>query len=912
MGVVKNLMVRVGADLSGLVSGFNQGAKATGNFKKQTGKALKESAMSLGILKKAMASGGKNAEIVSLVDQIKELESGLKAAGEAGFGWGYESFENDVLFLRDLKTQLNEYVAKFNQEPDGPNQWIARLRELQAAQAQLNTGEIFGARSEMDDLNFRIAGFTDGLRNAVNAAQPLGAQLAAAKNSLREMERAGLGIGDAAWDEMYQTVSRLSEAAREYKAALDDVGDETTDTERKTSRLGFAAKSALGWFRQGAAGISNIGKSAKSSSRGVESLLRSIRRIGLFSVGLRLVRSIFGELQSIVHQYISENATLQAQVTALKSSLGQALAPAINLVTNALSILMPYIVGFSNAVSSLITSLFGTGWTTVADGANSAASAIGGAGSAQKELNRQLAGFDEITKLNSQSAGGGGGGVSSSLAAAIEGKLPPGFSGFFNELNEAISNGDWAGVGETLAGGINSGISYINGMDVSFGTMLSGLINDGISLASGFVGELDWYGLGVAIENNIADCLRGIDWEGLWALLWDLGSGLLTTLDGFRMELLKDVWGSTFHGTQFEADAVNTTNGALGSVLNIVNIFKDLPAAIAEPGALNPIAELTKNLPGEIAEHRRSTHSGKLGNTSNPSGEYWKNKFLPFSVKLVSWKDSLKEKVVPFDAELTSWQDSLKEKNVSFTSELTSWEDALKNKTIRFGSRITSWKDALKNKVISFQSQITSWKDTLPNKVVSFKARLTTWVDALADKILSFKSRITSWEDNISNKKLDFKAQITPGWTGNAASALGISTITSKLKLSLPKVTVSWEADYSGDKTSSNVKKPIFSVAYYAKGGIMNAAQVFGRIGNQLLVGGEAGREAILPLERNTWWMDKIADRVALRVNGGSQAGDQNITINLVVDGKKVASTVVRHVNAEARATGRHPFAAYI
>lgn len=41
-------------------------------------------------------------------------------------------------------------------------------------------------------------------------------------------------------------------------------------------------------------------------------------------------------------------------------------------------------------------------------------------------------------------------------------------------------------------------------------------------------------------------------------------------------------------------------------------------------------------------------------------------------------------------------------------------------------------------------------------------------------------------------------------------------------------------------------------MAWYAKGGILTKPTVFGLNGNQLMAGGEAGREAVLPLNRST------------------------------------------------------------
>lgn len=54
---------------------------------------------------------------------------------------------------------------------------------------------------------------------------------------------------------------------------------------------------------------------------------------------------------------------------------------------------------------------------------------------------------------------------------------------------------------------------------------------------------------------------------------------------------------------------------------------------------------------------------------------------------------------------------------------------------------------------------------------------------------------------------------------------------------------------YASGKFSLNpLSVPTIGVSWYAKGGILNGAQIFGAMGNQLLGGGEAGPEAVLPL----------------------------------------------------------------
>ena len=63
---------------------------------------------------------------------------------------------------------------------------------------------------------------------------------------------------------------------------------------------------------------------------------------------------------------------------------------------------------------------------------------------------------------------------------------------------------------------------------------------------------------------------------------------------------------------------------------------------------------------------------------------------------------------------------------------------------------------------------------------------------------------------------------------------------------------------------------------------------------------GEAGKEAILPLENNTGWMDMLADRLANRQNAPSK-------IVLMVDKKELAWANINSINDITKQTGAIP-----
>ncbi len=110
-------------------------------------------------------------------------------------------------------------------------------------------------------------------------------------------------------------------------------------------------------------------------------------------------------------------------------------------------------------------------------------------------------------------------------------------------------------------------------------------------------------------------------------------------------------------------------------------------------------------------------------------------------------------------------------------------------------------------------------------------------------------------------------------------------------------MTFSWPAIKVAGKTVSAAGKitlaKIPTVTKLAQGGV-TTGPTFSLIG-------EAGREAVLPLERNTGWMDQLAERIA----GG--LGSRETVIEVHIGGEQLTRQVIRGVNDLTRRTGRCP-----
>ena len=113
-------------------------------------------------------------------------------------------------------------------------------------------------------------------------------------------------------------------------------------------------------------------------------------------------------------------------------------------------------------------------------------------------------------------------------------------------------------------------------------------------------------------------------------------------------------------------------------------------------------------------------------------------------------------------------------------------------------------------------------------------------------------------------------------------------------KLKLPKFSITPAGWSVGDLLKGQIPK--LSITWNARGGVFDKPTLF-NYGDSLQGIGENGAEAVVPLENNLEWLDKIATRLANKM--------QPAPVVLQVDGKTFAKTAVTAINDLTRQQGK-------
>lgn len=503
--------------------------------------------------------------------------------------------------FKSLQASMSATVAKAQALRD--RMWDLANQKIPTEEYQTIQNQISESTKKLSVLTERmekfkeLGGKTDSkaFKSMEYDADQLRNTIEYAKGELQDLENTGkaftFGIDSTEYEELGQQLGEVNNKLLVLRTRAEEALDKPslwqrfiTGARNATKRCAELAKQLLklsaSAIKTGIHKLSNafanLGKKSNAVTKGFQHGFKNLLRYGigvrsLFALINKLRRAFTEGMNNLAQSYEPFGETLQNFKTAL-ASLKNNFAAAFEPVLSTILPILTTLINALNTVISKIGQFFAAlkGQTTYLKGAAKAqksyGSAMGGSAKKAEELQRQLAGFDDVQILkspNDSSGGGGGGSNGSEFENLFEtAEVDSDIINFVNKLKTLFKQQDWAGLGTLIADGINTAFqkakdlitsdelrekvrTIITGITETANTLVSGVdweligstFGEGFNLIVDILDSLitgfDWISIGTSLANGLNSLITTIDWAALGKLFADRLNILIDTLHGF-------------------------------------------------------------------------------------------------------------------------------------------------------------------------------------------------------------------------------------------------------------------------------------------------------------------------------------------------------------------------------------------
>lgn len=651
--------------------------------------------------------------------------------------------------------------------------------------------------------------------------------------------------------------------------------------------------------------INSLSGTAKKMADGMKSVIPSIIGVG----------SAFGILTKAASTFMSQNVALTRQMEAVWTALGNLIGPLVEQLVSCVVTAVSYLISFLNLLG--ITSKTASQLSKKAQGATG-------------DLQKTIAGFDELNVLQ-QNQGASLPNLDpkewmSELADLLKsGQFAEAGRYLAAKLNEMIENIDWVGIGQKLAYCFKGVIDFLGNFIRDFdahrlGELVATMINQILNIdtssedtwrnlgeilvakftlvfdfLTGFLEELDTTALAKAVSGtiigtleaisdsiatadwkkigqNIANFFEKIDWKGIAEAIWE---AFTTALTG-----ASDLWDGLPDWLQDIALGVAAIKIASEGIVFFSNLATALQAirgidAVGFFGQLGEVIGIVATGAGTLHEAMTLVF-GTIGTAIAGIGSIVGGAIMA----VVNFFDMLKEGF--------SW---LNEIIMVIGIALAAVGAVILGAPVLIAAVIAAIVAAVATAIVVIKQNwesIKKWFGETCTAIGQFFSELWTGVVQFAtDAWTNIGTLASNCISGLQNGWSNFRTFILNMWNGIVGGVKGainsiigcvngmisavvsgvnaVSSTLNRIRIDIP----SWVPGIGGATLGFNM--PIFSapqIPYLEKGGVLKKGQV------GILEG--KGGEAVVPLERNTEWINKMADAFMARV----QAGNYDLTGN--------------------------------
>ena len=746
-----------------------------------------------------------------------------------------------------------------------------------------------------------------------NKMAETGKEAANVKAQMRELESSGKAYSDPTKTEEYKKLSNKLAGITDQQNVLNQKMRETVVNEKS---IGAGAKD-----------IEKVGKSAKKSSGLISDMAKRIKQtvisFAIFGAVMKVSQTIskaFTEGIQNMAKYSSEfNGKMSEMASAsatLKNSIGALTAPIISALTPAIVTLCTWLTNAINAMNRFIAAISGKStWTKAKkQQVDYAASLDKTAGSAKKAAGA-LAAFDDLNVLQKNDSGSGSGGSGSGGSDLYE-EVPTGkelsdkiqpFIDYLKKLKVSIKNGwdetwnnldvslQFDNIKSSIESIKNSFLNIFSDSEVSasvdnfamtfsrsLGSISASVVSIGATIAENLLG-----GISIYLESNSENIKNYI------IDMFDIASDIsvLASQGADAFANVFSVFGDE-NGQQITANLIQIFSDAFMMVTeNAAKFGKDIIDCIVTPFVENQDAlkDALDGLLGVIAD-LTTTISDGVQHVTDKITELYDEHIHPFIENVKNGMSELIEKFLEF------WNTYVQPilQNLALMFEDT-YENHLKPVFDNIFEIMGIVIDILNDLWTNILQPIIAWiiENVLPvilPIIENLSQNIKDSVDFILDLInfllagvklvfaaihalltkdtdKALRQTEKSVKDFVNSVIQLFESMVNHVVNGLNSLISGFNSI----GFDLP--------DFLGGGSwhPSIPTIPTVNLPRLANGGVTT--------GMTLAEIGEAGKEAILPLENNTGWMDDLASKLASKMPDYSGAK----TVVLAVDGKEFA-----------------------
>lgn len=836
----------------------------------------------------------------------------------------------------DMSSQLMQLENRMEKTARKAQQLENAMREMESRKIpteeykEVQT-QIQKAQDKLSGLNDRMEKFLElggkksstTFKNMQYDMADLENTIAYAKGELEAMEEDGTAFKDVKATEEYRKLSdQLGDTNREM-AILSKKHDEIIDKQKK---VGSGAKQ-----------IEKVGKSAKKSAGLMSTLLSRLKGIALSLLIFNWITKAFNAMVESFKTGIQNMAkysgsfnermsSLKSSIATLNAALGTLAAPIVSMVTPALARLCDWLTKAINTMNQFIALLSGQStWTRAKQQQVDYAKSLEKTSGVAKKAAGALAAFDDLNVLQKNDSGGSNSstagmyeevqvsdkmatklGKVKDLAKQIKEEFSVGWKKAFEKLG---IDGQVQNIRSNLVSIKDSFIDIFSAESVknaagnfavtfvtSLGTIAASFVSIGATIAQNLTGGIKKY-----LDDNKDDIKKHL------TQMFDIGADilLLAASAAAAFALIFSAFGSD-SGQQLTANLIQMFSDAFLSVSSIATQFADdILHLLLDPFVNNQddIATAVQGIIDVLA-----VFSGTVSDIVRQVGDgftvLYKYSISPF---VNHFTDGVSDLLGSF---LNFWNNNMQPILMQWASMFDdTYQSHLKPMIDAFMELLGAlieyiqlfWDNYLKAPLQwIIDNLLPLLQPILENLGKQVKFAVDIIVDAITIMLKVIKDVFAILGDLISgdwrklwkDAKQIFKDVVMSLLSLAASLANGfidcinaVIRAFNELHFEIPD----WVPVIGGKSFGPHnyPEVPRAPIPKLANGGITTGAT--------LAEIGEAGREAVLPLEKNTGWMDALADKIADRMptSGGT------VDASLILDGETCGRLFLPYIQNE-------------